>query len=76
MSESNFFEIWVIYEKPKDYPKYFAVRRQRATAGVIVIDKHVQLTDTLEEARALVPEGLTCLPRFENDDPNIVECWF
>jgi hypothetical protein len=32
--------------------------------------------DTLEQARAFIPQGLYCMPRFEQDDEKIVEVWF
>lgn len=31
--------------------------------------------DSLEEARALIPRGLTMLPRNPKDDPVILETW-
>lgn len=31
---------------------------------------------SLDEVRRLLPPGLTCLPRFADDEPNILEVWF
>ncbi|HXJ60733.1 MAG TPA: hypothetical protein VNU68_29160 [Verrucomicrobiae bacterium] len=66
--------IWTIYERPKDYPRHFVVRRWTIGAGQERAHE-CQLADTLEEARKLVPPLLIRLDRQPNDDPVIVENW-
>lgn len=64
-------EMWVIYEKPLDFPEQFVARK-------FILDKPTNLRyfgDTLEEIRQTIPEGLTMIPRFHQDDPKIVEVW-
>ena len=68
--------MWVIYERPKDYPDGFVVRRQSAVpGGQILIDRVAQYAPDLETARRLVPPGLVMLTRNAEDDPVIVETW-
>ncbi|PGK52030.1 hypothetical protein CN918_30025 [Priestia megaterium] len=31
--------------------------------------------DSLEEMRSIIPAGLTCIPRKEDDHPTVVEVW-
>jgi hypothetical protein len=66
---------YVIYENPLDAPNKFVVRRfffmhgpERVAVGV---------TDSLEEARALVPKKTHgCqIGRMPQDEPQIVEVW-
>jgi hypothetical protein len=68
--------VWVIYEKPRDFPNHFVVRRQWAVGkNHIEVDRECHLTRTLEEARKLIPLGLYRFPRDPSDDPFIVESW-
>lgn len=70
--------MWVVYDKPADYPYEFVARRWKVDGDAVV---EVQATHemfvapTLEELRALLPRGLTCMPRFAEDEPQIVEVW-
>lgn len=68
---------WAIYENPADYPGKFVLRRCWIVPGNPdpVPDQDCFVADTLHNARSLVPRGFTCLPRFEKDDPSIVEVW-
>jgi hypothetical protein len=74
---NNALPIWVIYEKPLDFPNSFVVRRQWATTP-ITFDKDFILAPSLAQARAAlcakVP-GLVCIQRDPSDDPCIVESW-
>lgn len=68
--------MFVIYDHPSDYPESFLVRRwlvgeEQALAEITP----TAVVGSLEEARAAVPAGLTCLPRQPADDPKIVEVW-
>jgi hypothetical protein len=69
-------EIWVIYDRPKDYPIYFVLRRWFVGSdGQQRPEGRALLANTLDEARAYVPYGLCCLARDPSDDPKIVETW-
>jgi hypothetical protein len=65
---------YVIYEKPRDYPGGFVVRGFSVGPG-IVPDRVAQYAQTLDAARELVPPGLFRLPRWPDDEPQIVEVW-
>lgn len=65
---------YVIYKKPRDYPKDYVVR------GYYVNNEGIQhgfpgICSTLKEARKLIPTGLVCVSRHKQDDPVIVETW-
>ncbi|KPH68610.1 hypothetical protein [Novosphingobium sp. ST904] len=70
-------DMWVIYDRPSDFPQGFIARRwevlreERATDDVLT-------SDNLEQLRFTIQREKFCsvvLPRFENDDPKIVEVW-
>jgi hypothetical protein len=67
--------IWTVYEHPSDFPDHFVARPFYVGPG---LDRgnQVLLAETLDELRALLPAGLICMARSENDDPVIVEVWF
>jgi len=71
------FLTWTIYEKPKDYPEHFVVRKFSVYPGnpVPIPAAEPVLAPSLEEARKFVPEGHTRIPRDQKDDPVIVETW-
>lgn len=66
---------YVIYENPADYPNKFVLRIWTINGGKTIADASVILTDTLEEARSHIPQGLFNLGRYEQDDPVIREVW-
>ncbi|HEY7234541.1 MAG TPA: hypothetical protein VH539_10355 [Gemmatimonadaceae bacterium] len=70
-------DVWVVYQSPRDYPGRWVVRRQRARRdGTVVPDpKPLIVCDSLDVARSVLPRGLFRLPRFEQDEPQIVEAW-
>lgn len=68
-------EQWVIYERPADHPDHFVVRRWIIIPGKALPTDELHLADTLEEARAFIPPGLTRMVRSPGDDPVIVEVW-
>ena len=75
---SDMLPIYVITgPNTKDFPGRFTVRRQQVGRDMTVyIDKEpIGHGLTLEEARKLIPEGLSRLNRDPNDDPVIVESW-
>lgn len=66
--------IWTVYEQPTDYPDKFVARRW-VTAPLPCPTSDVLVADDLDSIRALLPRGLTMLPRQTNDDQAIVESW-
>jgi len=67
--------IWTVYENPSDYPGKFVVRAWEAINGKPVPREDCTVSDTLDKARASVPEGLVRMDRGDDDDPCIVETW-
>lgn len=69
---------FTIYEKPKDYPDKFVVRRWAVVRGrpnPVPDPKAWAVADSLEMARKALPPGLVCTQRYPGDDPVIVETW-
>ena len=66
---------YAIYYNPSDVPGKYVVRRWWIDVGSLTPDPDRHVVDTLEEARKLIPDGFTCVPRYMNDDPVIVEVW-
>jgi len=63
--------IWVIYDKPTDYPDVLVARKwllDQPTNEVIT-------AATLDDLREKLPPGLAQLSRHPSDDPKIVESW-
>lgn len=72
----DLLNIYVITEKPRDFPNDFVVRRQSVgPGGVVRWDTEAKTAPTLEEARKHVPPGLIRFDRAPTDDPVIVESW-
>jgi hypothetical protein len=71
--------MWVVYERPSDYPDGFIARLWAVTlTGTMPLPfKDAVLTGaTLEEIREkLTPYGLCRLERDPRDEPQIVEVW-
>lgn len=69
-------ESWTIYARPADFPDVpFVVRNWIITPGAMVPGGAVAFCDSLEQARHVIPEGLTRFERNPDDDPVIVESW-
>ena len=70
-------EMFVIYERPRDYPDKFVVRVWviGAVKGEPVPTQYFMLADTLEAARKFIPYGLVCINRSESDELQIIESW-
>lgn len=63
--------LWTVYDKPLDFPDNFVARKFLNSSPT----QEVLTATSLDEIRALLPLGLTRLPRMDEDDPNIVEVW-
>jgi len=68
-------EIWTVYDRPLDYPASFVARKSVVGASIVTVTHEMFTADTLDELRALLPQGLYRVHRFAQDDPNIVEVW-
>lgn len=64
--------IWVVYNSPADFPGRFVARKW---LNDVATSELVQ-AESLEALRELLPPGLYCLPRAQEDDAVIVESWF
>lgn len=72
--------MYVIYDRPSDYPTKFVVRIFKvvdiADNIVNIVDKAITgQADTLEECRKLIPKGYSNVGRTKYDDPVIAEVW-
>lgn len=70
-TRDNNLEIWVVYQSPDDYPGKVVARK--TITGIPTTE--VQVTDSLDEMRALMPAGMTPIPRSEGDPGSVVETW-
>ena len=69
------FHVWVIYDRPKDYPDGHIARLWTVTKDEIKATEET-VTGTLEHMRQVfAAKGLVHLDRMEGDDPIIVETW-
>ncbi len=73
---SNTLSMWVIFDtNTRDFPGVFVCRRNEIGAGwVRPTDDHFT-GNSLEEMRQRIPPGKVCIPRYPEDDPNIIEVW-
>lgn len=75
-SRINRMNIYVITgTNTTDFPGLYTVRRHVIGAGTVTPDRIIGHAKTLEEARKLVPPGLSRIDRDQSDDPVILECW-
>jgi hypothetical protein len=69
-------EMFVVYERPRDYPDRFVLRRWSIGGNKMEADRDwFYLGDTLKEVREKVPPHCVCIRRHTNDEPQIVEVW-
>jgi len=73
----RWLSMWVIYDHPKDYPNVYIARQWRCDSNTIIPTENVIMSRDLEIIRhtMLVDMHLTCLPRQESDNSNIIETW-
>lgn len=68
--------IWTLYDSPADRPGKFVLRRWLMEGKEWGPTGEAYEADTPEPLRALMERtGLCCLPRFDEDEPHIVESW-
>lgn len=69
--------MYVIYDRPRDYPDKIVIRKWIAAPGMEIPTRFITLHDTLEEAReALAPLRLYRDERNPAADPVVLEVWF
>jgi hypothetical protein len=73
--------IWVIYQRPTDYPDApFVMRKhhinERKKEGRVTPTAHCYTAETIEELRLKIPDGKQRMVRSPKDEPQIVEWWF
>lgn len=70
-------EMWTVYDHPTDYPDVFIARRTMIySGGTTVMTGDTVTTVTLTDIRReMKSRGLARIPRWEDDDPKIVEVW-
>lgn len=68
--------MWVIYERPLDYPDSYVLRRWRVMPGKVEPEPEPTAVGPLGYIRKQLPADLTCMGRNPNDDPKILETWF
>lgn len=67
--------MWVVYERPSDYPEAYVARRWDIVDGCDMATQEVLVAATLEALREMLPEQLHRIARFAEDEPQIVEVW-
>lgn len=77
MPEGAILAVWVIYQRPKDYPEGYVLRCQWAMKGTpgFKADTIAWYAASPDELRAILPPGLECLGRMADDDGAILETW-
>ena len=67
--------MYVIYDHPSDHPDKIVVRRWEMGGGGCAKPCEGTLFESIQDARAAMPRGLTRIERSEQDDPAIAEVW-
>jgi hypothetical protein len=65
--------MWVIYDKPLDYPTQFVARLWDAMTSKPTAT--FMIAPSLDDLRLMLPPDLHRLDRMAQDDPCIVEVW-
>lgn len=72
---SEMMVMYTIYKHPKDAPRSYVVRSWYIRGAEDPTPGRGLIAETLEYARALIPQGCVRIERGEADDPTIVESW-
>lgn len=80
MTSELLMEQYVVYAHPRDFPQGYVVRRWFIVRGSRepIPEERACGFFHLDKARAWIAQarpGLTCLARYENDDPAVLEVW-
>lgn len=68
-------KFYTIYEHPRDFPEGYVVRAWDIRPHGVMRPLEARWTQSLDDARKLVPPGLYRMPRSPGDDRTIVETW-
>lgn len=68
-------DIWVVYDRPKDWPHGTIARRHEIAPGESALTEDMLIADLEELQRIFHTAGLVQCPRKDEDDPKIVESW-
>lgn len=68
---AGFVPMFVIYDKPKDFPEHIVVRLWSAAKPTPYAWKF----GNVDDARDAIPARLSCIPRHIHDETQIVETW-
>jgi hypothetical protein len=68
------FLLWTVYVSPGEFPGLVIIRPHLADETYRALSCHIEAA-TLEEARAMLPRGLTNIGRDKRVDPFIKEVW-
>jgi hypothetical protein len=69
-------QMWTVYEHPLDHPDGYVARLFNVGRDGAVATDEVIMGDTLQAVRSQIPQGLFCMVRSPDDEPQIVETWF
>lgn len=77
LARGHGFERYLILKNLEDYPGKYVVRLSRLNGAATVYSDPLAVTDTLEDARAVLDDTdcLLCLPRGPDDDKHVIESW-
>jgi hypothetical protein len=72
----NAFEVWTLYDNPKEMPGYFVLRLLVMDKGEVLGSPEAFWCKDPEPLRAKMrARGLVCMTRSPKDEPHIVETW-
>lgn len=74
MRKALTFTCWIIYRHPRDYPDHYVVRAW-SLPHAVPEPGPLQVANTLDQARELIPPGQVRLDRDPADDPVVAEVW-
>lgn len=76
MNSGTVLALWVVFDRPIDFPRHVVIRAQRVSSAGVEHAQVACLYDSLAEAQTFMEtSGLYWMPRQERDDPFIVGVW-
>ena len=76
MPEGGMMAVWVIYERPRDYPSGYVLRAQFVMKDrTIRPDEIAWYSDNPDKLRSILPPNLNKLMPSQRDDPTVLETW-
>ena len=71
----GYLVMWVVTWNSSDYPRQAVARTILIRPPDQIKLRTILRADSLDQVRQMLPRHLTCLPRYDEDDPVIVEVW-